>query len=549
MYKSMMLDDMGRYVQGIEGGGFTTKLGYPLGSYIMSVAHRLMLPSLVFARLYIAIFLVLSSAVFFYISNRVLRLPVLMSLAAAIFPSILPGQTLIPGFIAGSYTVPGSLFMFMSILFAHKYVEGKEDGWGPLFLFFIMHVSSLMAMLDGLFYFLPMMLIFMSFGNFKLNKRIQHLLAIVILADVIKIWHHFFVTYVSSQTPVTLSFAQIYGRVINSIYYMFPIGFNSYPSRFMTGIFIVFLLWGMMNWSISLYKNTKTNGLILQESFRESLPALLGFVWLVSGSVVFWFISPFFANRYFHLASYGAGLFVAFFVLRSGYSGKSTDYKKYSMAALMMLISLMIFNKIYWQYGFVSVQNSVYSLYKDELKKIDYPQNSQIIVTGDEWLATSGYWRYSSGYLKYITGRIDVEGNISYPELQFYNAFNPSERGFATHMTGIDIKNPVFLFRKTNRRIYPVKYALRWEESVWSQKESSSLRGGLVATAEKLIRSPWVIYQFDLVSGEHAILREGEGLDSYKRVINDLSELGIAEREILWAGPMSRSTEIRFGIR
>jgi len=340
----------------------------------------------------------------------------------------------------------------------------------------------------------------------------------------------------------------VYGRMINSIYYMFPVGFISDASRIMTGIFIVFLLWGVVNWLKSLYKKIKTTTFVFPESVTESLPVLLGIVWIVSGSIVFWLMSPYFANRYFHLVSYGSGLLVAYFILNTEFHGKSVVYRKYGSAALLILVLLMISNKIHWQYNYISVQNLTYNEYKNELMKSEYPPDSQIIVVGQDILDAGGWWNYSSGYLQYITGRADIMGNISYPEMQFYNPFDPAERRFSTHMTGIDLEKPVYLFRKAGGHFNSVKYALQWEFSGWTAGAPGKVYLG-TTSPEELIQSPWRIYEFDFITGEHTILKEGKGLDSYQEAINNLSKIGITEKEILWAGPMSGRSEMRFGFK
>ena len=553
--KSMYLDDMGGYLLGLEGRlQPLVAREYPLLAYFLDIANRCMVTSLVFARVYITFFLVLSNIVLFYILYRLLKFSILLSFVAAIFPSILPGQTLIPGYIAGSYTVFGSLFLFLSILLAKKYIETKKSRWIYLLAFVLAYICSLLVMLNSVFYFLPLAFIFLAFNNFRINKRIQVLLFIIILADLYPVLLHLFsLSSFTSQTSVHLSIGQMWVRLKESIFYLCPVGFNSMIAKIMTGVFVVLISVGAFSWLMHQFKKIKTNNLIFSEMVSGSLPMWLGVIWFVSGSLVFWFTSPYFESRYFHLASYGSGMLIAFFILKidkppSGLSNeKFSISKNYGSIALLVLVSIMILSKISLQRDYVQTQNSIYYLYKNELAKIDYPRDSQIVVTDSESPIIGGFWVFSSGYLKYLTGRADITGNIFYSELQFYNPFNPSERKWNTRMTGIDLAKPIYLYRATKNKLVPVKYALQWQLSSWTKNiPGATTLGG--NSAGKLIQSPWKIYEFDVKTGKNIVLKDGVGLVSYKIAVNNLFKIGVIENEILWAGPMSNNTKTRFGL-
>jgi hypothetical protein len=141
---------------------------------------------------------------------------------------------------------------------------------------------------------------------------------------------------------------------------------------------------------------------------------------------------------------------------------------------------------------------------------------------------TYGYWLWSSGFLQYLSERKDINGLLPY-EYNYYDAFNPEQRGYDLRMRGLDIARPIFLFKIIDNKIEKLEYCLRWND-------------------ENSIQSKWTIYHFDKKTGKNIIFMEGEGLDEYSRTLEKLNKLKIDQEDILWGALPNKEEKERLGL-
>jgi hypothetical protein len=124
-------------------------------------------------------------------------------------------------------------------------------------------------------------------------------------------------------------------------------------------------------------------------------------------------------------------------------------------------------------YHFYAPKNKVHESIVHDLSKLDYPDQSQIIILNGNRIPTGGWWNYSSGYIKYATGRKDLTGIVG-KEYFYYDPFVAKNRGFdkSDNMNGVDLSLPVYIYKlecKSNGcHLNQLKYALQWNEGPWS---------------------------------------------------------------------------------
>ncbi len=546
--EGMFLDDLGRYILGLDNRFHNGILHSSPGlAYLLHVAHILMVKSLVAARIYILTYLIIANLSLFYIMYCQFKFSWVSSLMASVFPSILIGQNLIPHFISGSYTVIGSVFLFISIIFANKYLVDKKIQYAIPFV--ILFLFSMLIMPNTVFLIPVTVFIYMYVNNYKIEKRIIFLISIEVLMGLLRAVQillrgsgH------DSISPTLIELPLVKSRLFASLFYIFPLSKGGPLTVIIESIIILISVIGFIifinRMSGSLINRNLSPHVILHDLF----PYILSVSWIISIGLTFWFLSPYFTSRYFHLAAYGSGLLVGTLwtevVLMRKISKRIQKSIVFSMTLIVLLMSVQK-NRV--SYRDIRIENRKIDRIKSDVFKNSFLPESQIVIVGED-LGTGGYWNYSSGYIKYLSGNPQINGLIGF-EFQFYNPFNKKEKHFETKMTGIDLDKPVFLFnRKLNGHLLPVEYALEWDASKWTEGiPGTNVLGGV--PYEKMQSSTWKLFHFDTVSGQNSVAYSGKGIDEYNKAIANLGKNGIDESDILWAGPMSTDTKERFGLK
>jgi hypothetical protein len=557
-FKSMYLDDMGRYDLAIHNLMHQHILERNFfRAYVMQVAYELMEYDLMFSRLYIFAFMTFSSIFFFVLLNRYLKISPAFATFAAILPYILPGQTKIPAFVDGSYTVPGLAIYFIALLFGLEFIHKEErKSYIYLILSSVVFAVALRMMDHTIFLIVPTIYLFFALG-FADQKRIKRslILGVIFITQTgIGLWEHFNGEMATADylTPLGLSLADIISRITRSIFFMFPISTDNYIwhqiMTLITGFILVIVL---ILFILSLIDSStpfmKKIGLARDISVGEYVPIIFGVIWFICSSFVFWFASPYYSDRYFFIPVHGLiVIFTAF--LYSGYIRYhyffSTKKRLWLVAFFIAYITIILSVRADKLHARYDPTNRAHELLKNAIETQNFPKHAQIVLAGNPGLSSGGYWRYSTGYLRYLLKRNDVSGVISYTEMQFYDPFDPTEQHFYVKMSGMDLTKPLFLYRYRSGKITTIKYALQWKAAEWTKGIPGNNKLG-AATISDLQNSEWTIYHFDLVSGDNKVIASGVGLKEYRIFIE---KSNIEENLILWAGPMNNTTRKRFGL-
>jgi len=554
-YESMFLDDMGRFDLALKNKIHPQILERNFfRAYVMYAAYELMTIDLSLARAYILLFMIGSSLAFFYILHHLLKPPLPAALVASVLPNLLPGIEMIPGFIDGSYTVPGQFVLFLSIIAGLLFLGDEKFRWGLLLLSVFLYYAAIEMMDQSIFMILVVVFIFAYKAGYRFTSRLNTICVAFVVMAIQKIVIYFMKDQPSYMSSQSLTLAEIQNRFFRSLHYVTPIEFNGdLLSGTMSVLTVVILVSGAVFYLFKLLKKdvplARSIGFTGMGDKSNGFLVLLGLVWFISSGAVFWVTSPYFSNRYFHLPAFGAALIFAYVVqtaLVIVSSSRVRQYVVYGVVALFLISTACV--RFTGLRTLHAAENRYYDLIKNTIMQHSFPENAQIIISGATPIGTGGYWWYSSGYLKFLTGREDIDGVLSFKELQYYDAFRVQDRGFTMRMSGNDLKRPVFLYRitssdKIERRIL----ALRWKASRWTDGVPGRTHLG-AAEPKQLKTSDWEVLQFDTTTGQHRVFASGKGLDAYQHFLNTLDSKGLTPNDIMFNGVMTDETRKRFGL-
>ncbi len=459
--KTMYVDDHHRYILGLKNQIHESIFKRnTVRAYVIFPLYKLLSINLMYARLAQTICFYLPLAFSFYLLLRLYTtLPLSVVFCSSLLPCILPGQTQIPSFIDGSYTVQGLLSFTIMLLASFKFLSlQKFYLWRYILSVFIYAIS--LEMMDHSVFLLPIAIISYFFvvpfqqnwkkiaalsigqGVLALLKTLQMLYSPTVSASVpVKPSWDMFVDRLSSLITATLPFSySIFGKPINS--------------------FVLLLIFSLII-LIGSYKAKRNDRILI----------CLGLGWAFCSSITFLTVSRFYSSRYAHIPGFGINFS---FVMSLWVIFQNLKIRFNKNIFFILLICIVIFSgssRILHLSKIFTPQNNTHDVITSTLSKYNFPENSQIIIINGGRIPTGGWWNYSSGYFKYATRRKDVTGLIG-PEKGFYNPYDSKKRGFSPdhQMSGLTLENPAFYFRldcKQGCELYQKEYSLQWESDSW----------------------------------------------------------------------------------
>ena len=545
-YKSMYLDDMGRYTLALEDRYNQAVMTRTfLTGHYMFYAGEILERSLVLVRLMTASLMIVTGLIIYLLCRKFLELDRNASTLAAILPNVIPGIDMLPSFLSGSYTIPGQIVAFLGVILAMTFIRGSSRPFLAIAFSAVFYYCSFEFMDQALFLLPAFILLFLHSAQFKFSKRFFVAAALFSAIAAYDLVIYAMSDKPSFAAPVNVELKEMVTRFIKSLSYSLPIPKDSNgASIVMVTIFSALTAIGIITQAVKTFH--RPDG--FQQSIKGLFPAIFGITLFLSAGFIFWTMSPYFSNRYFHLPAYGTALLVAFCAAAT----YSLIPRRLRTPIGLVVTTLYVASTAWSKFDLLERKHAKDNFYHEKIESAlsakEYPTNSQFIITGGTSIGTGGYYNYCSGYLKFLTSRNDVSGIFSRPEMQFYDPFRTTERAYVTYMTGIDLKLPVFLYRMhpKTKDLEQVEYALQWEASKWTKGIAG--RTGLGgASPEELSNSRWTIYKFDMSSGKSDVLVSGTSLKAYEAYIQT-SEFSGDSSSILFAGEMSEATLERFGM-
>ncbi|PKP35112.1 MAG: hypothetical protein CVU00_04010 [Bacteroidetes bacterium HGW-Bacteroidetes-17] len=526
---SLLLDDQARYSSALQHNLPWLKWSnFEISAYFRYPFWMLLTLSPELARgLVVLVWLLPIAYLAYYLFNGMFGLPKTISIAAAILPMILPGQTLIPAFIDGIYMLPGLLFLLISIITGMKSIQSTSKSWILIFVSVVSFYIAIETTELVVFSVFPFILLMFYISNF--GKKLWVLIVPLILISGYRLVEVILYPR-SASTPVDLTWEQIVTRLKISIVYVNPFGISN---ESFVGVLTIILV--VLAIFLSVIWNRKKNNFVRLNTFNpiqniiKPYPFLIIFsiLWIVSLSFPFIFFSKYFPSRYLFFAGFGVSLIISLALYSSFYS----LFKK-SRVILFVLFAVLIINsgvhRINALKKFFYPFNNYHAIFTKELSAYSFPLNSQIVITGRSALPTGGYWIWSSGMLQYILKRKDITGIMPY-EYQYYNPFNENKgRTYNTKMTGLNLDFPIFFFKHQNT-FKQYSYALQWLN-------------------EDLSESPWKLFLFDLKTGLPISLAKGNGYQDYLFILDSLKMNSVKQEEIMFGGEPSKKDSLRLKI-
>ena len=220
-----------------------------------------------------------------------------------------------------------------------------------------------------------------------------------------------------------------------------------------------------------------------------------GFLWTISTSFVFVFLSPFYSARYLYVSYIGLFFIV---IISLGELLNFNLIKKIKAGSVFFLCLILFFGISRYSYlkQTYRIHNSSREKIISQTKIGKMPLNSQIVIV--DFGTTGGWWIWSTGYIQYITKRNDLTGIIG-PARSFYNPMKPWKKFYDPDsiMNGLELGKPIFLFKYDRKTgfLNSYIYALQWLENHRN--------------------SEWIIYEFSPASGKNVIKEKGVGFNEY----------------------------------
>jgi len=475
------------------------------------------------------------SIIIYFIMIHIFHWNRTFSVSIAILPNILPNEVMIPYFINGSFVVVGNFFMTFGMYclycvcqkYHKRHLIWYKNG---CFYFSVLSVYFAAISFEQSVFFIPALLIFaliLISSGFD-RKTIMVTTGIWILLLISKL-----IFILKNPRPTHgngfLSIDEIIFRIINStnIATPFPEIFQQFGNivgiqivnkhAFFFGVSIIVLGGGIL--ILKIFKN--------KSLFDMNLLIYLFFlVFSVAQLFPFITMSPFNPSRYYYLSAFPLiGLcFYSVFILYESATINWPNIRQVKPAQYLFIFVMVILiissgssrishAKHMWEHREKSFQ-----FIKTNLSKFDFPLNSQLVVLGAIDVDTGGYYLWSTGYLKYALKRNDISGILPI-EYNFYDPFNVNRKDYCWQMAGLDLNNPVFIYRANihQKTWEQIIYGLKWEKS---DVNASNLPHCIKMHQSYDQQSTWRLLQFDKVSGLDKIICEGVGYDEYLECIN-----------------------------
>lgn len=507
----LLLDDNARFAKAIRGdtsSAYWLKFGWITAS-IKALNLKLMLIGMDFARLfYVIVFVIPLSLTIFYFNRKLLNFDYVPAFFSAILINILPFLLHIPKFIDGSGKVIGTLFLFLSLIFALKYLKSKKLLNLVLSGFLWFAANQLLNELGVVIFPALVMLFVLYAGPFK-NK-------LMILSTYVPIMLYKLYIIISvdryAGKAVYHTLDAIIIRSKKAIQWGSVFHLNKDFALYAAGLLLSCIVVGFL---FAVYKIKRDS------QKQEYLNYLFYFLFGLLSIAPFLLFSRYFSARYFHTS------FIAFWILTilSIYYILLNVIKR-KLIVFMLLIGLLIFsgthrhlNQIKENNGY-NKRNAVICGAIHEFDEIK--SDGQVVITGKN-NGTGQYFPWTTGYINYCLKRGDVVGLIG-TEFSFYDPFNIKHRGHTYKMEGLDINKPLYAKRIGKKTTNNPKYYLRWFDS--NDRNSK-----------------WIVY---MRNSQTAMLEEyyaGSGFENY---LNESEERSIATSDIFWGNHLSKKTKKGF---
>jgi len=507
----IVLDDYAHYSEVVDGSLNTVRFNRGIiNPFFWYTFIKILTYSPALARLSLVVLVMVPLAlIIYYICRRYLRLPYIISAFSAIIFQILPNQAYIPTFIVGSYTTWALFILFISILFCLRYLKDEKniDLMAALLFYFLAVEATELSI------FLIFPLFVLLFGYKKLTKTHYILCSLLIIIATYKIIFVLINPYSDVTAPNIYSYKIIIERFYEFIIWSSPNPGVSEP--LMVSICGILILGGLI---FSINKPDKLNTIGYDDTMylvkRKRLIWLLlfGLSWFIISFVPF-ATAKYFSNRYAYIPAFGFNFVLIFGIYSLFYREKLVKYHVTTVVLIILIIMTGIERNKNIKNTFKNAENV--NLYvRKALSEYEFPKDSQIVISGPQigYLLTGGYWNWSTGYLKYAIKRNDIAGLVG-KENNFYDPFNPKERGYSYTMKGLDLSKPLFLFRLKNNQYVQLTFCLQWKNE------------------EKV--GEWNIYKIDPSDGIATLFEKGKGKTEYR---NTLLTAGIDTKEVYWGG-------------
>jgi hypothetical protein len=498
---------------------------------------KMILISPALARSFILVFFMVPlSWTFYYLLNKIFYLPRSIALVCAVIPNILPGQDLIPAYIAGSHTTRGLLFAIISLILALKYLKSSTDNnlkYYYLILSILMFFIASHSMAEHIVFLFPPFAIAIWFYSNNLKRKLFILFFFVAMV-VFKIYQALSHPWGNINKPQNLSPEQIINRFKGAFgNKLLPIKFNS---TFMNEYWLLIICVFIFVIVLSFILNINRPGLISNINHTRKNNSLPGkrkvinlytffIIWSISTSFVFIFFSKLCISRYFYIAAFGVNTLLVlsiYSICNRFFSG----IRKLYIPALVFLILWSGFSRHLNLKKYYNYHNNIKNVILSHISQINFLENSQIVIVGffkkkgrKEGYANS--WAMSTGYLSFITQRRDISGLLG-EEFFYYNPFVDVQRnGWKNDMTGLSLEKPLFLFKRVPQKneLIQLEYFLQWKD--------------------KTKNADWILYKTDKNSGKIKIIKHGEGFDQYN---NAVKKIGLEQSNVLWGGKPIKKT-------
>lgn len=488
------LDDFHRYMLGLEFKVHPVIMARNfLRAYIILPLFWLMTKELWIARLVlVVVFYIPLSFTFFYIYRSFFKFPFMFAITASILPCFLPGQSQIPWFIDGSYTVQGLLIFNFHLILALKLIEEAKPRYSLLILSILFYVLSI-EMMDQSLFLAPVSLLVGIVGIYKNKKnrvRLIIYMTLVLLFTVLKLVILKINPTVPAAAPVPFNFELFITRLESAIHVMLPFdhtitGDNILSYQLWLVLLVISSLWGF-----------------IKGSAKEKILFIGGWAWFFCSIIIFITVSRFYSPRYTHVSAFGLNFLIVLTALVLSRYHVMSGKKEKTLVTLSLIFTVLYAGSLRLKFDYQAFKKRNISVERltATLNSITFPTSSQIYIANGERFDTGGYWNYSSGFLKLITKRKDLVGLVG-PERKMYNPFETKNRGFSedAKMNGLDPNKPVFFFKEvckdSNCEYQPKDMVLKVSEN-W-----------------------WEILQFDLKDGEKKIRFSGMGIESLENTI------------------------------
>lgn len=491
---TMYVDDHHRYILGLENRIHETIYARnSLRAYVIFPLYKLLSIDPVYARLaQVLVFYVPLSASFYILLRKYANTPKMVALISSVLPCVLPGQTMIPSFIDGSYTIQGLLVFNIALFLSIRFLKNKNSNPYVYTSAIAIIYGLSLEMMDHSIFLVPFSLVLFVLvsGEERNWRKIVIVSSVYVILAGLKSYQIINFSTVSASTTIDPSWTLFLSRAHSYIGTVLPYSYTLKGNALNPGMILL------------VYIVIVASALYVADR-KERVLIFLGLLWAVCTSITFLTVSKYYSPRYAHISGFGVNLSLVYSVyILIAYGFRNRANVKYIQA--LLLISLLVYtgsSRMTHMYKFYASKNKAHEAIVLALSKFDFPLSAQVVILNGNRIPTGGWWNYSAGYIKYATGRKDMTGLIGL-ERFYYDPFVVSNRGYNKDhiMNGLDMNLPVFTFRQIcdseGCRLNQLGFALQWKADSWN------------------------LLMFDKVTGVLSRKIEGNGYDYFIKLLS-----------------------------